>query len=131
MGRDVYLAFAVVSRPRLRSIGPVATATVTANDGVNWKVTTHIAVTPLAPQGTSARHRVASVRDPAKVKAPAQHREAKNDAVPTHRPKAERGAAPAARVGSVSATKTLMGREMALIGTDGGEDERTHGRSAI
>lgn len=73
---------------------------------------------------------MASVRDPAEVKATAQHREAKHDTVPSNRPKAKRGAALAASVGPVSAKKALARREMALIDADGGEEECAHVRSA-
>lgn len=70
--------------------------------------------------------RMATVRNAAEKRSLAQDGETGEHAAPANRTVAERRATGAPGVHAIRTAKTLVRRDVALIGSDGGEDDTTH-----
>lgn len=74
---------------------------------------------------------MAPVNHAAKVSAAAQDGKARQHAITPDRTETQRRTTAAACMDAVGATKTLVRRDVALVGADGGEEECTHGEQTL
>lgn len=139
-GRDVNVLLLIVSL--VLPIRPVATAAIAAIEQVAKsetrfpprqiaveiarQITAKVTIAALRAVWSLTRGRVTAIRHAAKIHAPAQNPKARPDAIPAHGAIPQAGTTGAARMGTVGAAKTFVGREVTLVRSNCHENERTH-----